>query len=146
MLASENSIAIVTVVWGAGLCIAVSLLAFTHLRLSLFHPRPPELKAASSRDRRKLSSWCFGGKSADVDPDLARVYANYIKSNTPLLRRFYRLFSLWGVFTVGLLLLVNPVTHPEAILLIVLALVFVFWSFRRSRRLERFVSRSTEAI
>ncbi len=64
----------------------------------------------------------------------------------PLLRRFYRLFSLWGVFTVAYYLLVNPVTHPEAILLIVLALVFVFWSFRRSRRLERFVSRSTEAI
>lgn len=144
MLASVKPIAIVTVVWGIGLCLVVYFFLFNTLRLRIRHPLPHELKAASPSDRRKLAQW-VKGQEVEVNPDLTRVYVRYVRQNAPLLTRRYWLYSLFGVFTAGLGFLGNPVKHPEALLLIILMLIVVVWSTRERIRLERFVTSANEA-
>lgn len=143
MLASVKPIAIVSVVWGIGLFAVVALLLCNELRRRFRHPLPTEFKRASRRDKRKLTRWVTG-ENVDVDSDLSRAYVRYVTSNLPLLRQWYRLFALWGVFTAGLGLLANPVAHPGLVLLFIPLIFSVVWSYRRSRQLERFVSRVSE--
>lgn len=144
MLASVRPIAIVELIVAGGFIVVLTLSMQNSRRLRRNHPQPQELKEASFSDRRKLARWT-SGKSVDIDPNLARIHVHYLTSSLPLLRQSYRLYGLWGALTVSLLILADPVAHPVAILLIVFALIFIAWSYRYSRQLERFVTRSTDA-
>jgi amino acid transporter len=144
MLGNVKPIAILSLAWGCGFLIIVILMLIGAWRLRRRHPLPLELKAASYRDKRKLAKW-FRGGNIDVDPNLTQIYLRYMTSSTPLYKRGYHLNGFWGVFTALGLLFLNPIEHPEILLLIVIVLILSVVNYRRGSRLERFVSHANEA-
>lgn len=140
MLASVNLatvLALIAVVIGN--VVIMALLFLTTWRARRSYPLPPELKAAGSRERRRLERWARE-KNVAVDPDLARAYVSYTKASMPMLRRVFRLFHLWGAFLVLGFLLANPVAHPILWLFVALALIVLLRSYGKQRRLVRLVS------